>query len=434
MSNFSPCYNFKKDPLILNKALNVKFLLNERINEGKVKIIFSHKRKFSVKFDISINSSKDDSFFGLFLLAHSSKVKEIQIKEVNIPAFCVQSGGEKNRLVFTPKQSNFDIHTTISIHEKKISYVIGHLFNFNYFFENIINFIYDDWQIEISQSSQLSENDLRNCKREEIQINTHTIKISTVSSNEFSIREVNELIKGLNLFLSFYIGDWRSIVLPVGFDHDKKVIWQPYSYFRNSKKFPTYNWSLAYKDSLLCTLAPLFLRKYYDEQKWQKALHESIFWFISSNDLDRGMESGVILAQSALELLAFIYIVQDKKLLEKESFKKLTTSDKLRLFLRSLDIPIDIEESHKKLKDKIGNHNKWADLAHAITDIRNSFIHPEHSSKGNFYVLAFEAWKINLRLLELSILAICKYDGEYSNRETVTTHGQLEPVPWSQFN
>lgn len=428
MSNFAPYYNFKKDPLILNKSLKVKLLLNEQLTEGKVKILFSHKRKLSFNFDISINN--DDSFFGLFLLAHSSKVEEIRMKEVDIPAFCIQSGGERNKLVFTPRQSNFDIHTKILPHEKKISYVVGHLFNFNYFFEDTIRFTYQDWQIDISQSPDLYEKHLKKLKNEEIQINTHTIKISTVSSEEFSIKEVKELIKGLNLFLSFYVGDWRSIVLPVGFDQNKKVIWQPYSYFKNSKKYPSYNWSLSYKDSLLCNLAPLFLKKYYTDQKWEKTLHEAIFWFISANDLDRGIESGVILAQSALELLAFTYIVQDKKLLEKESFKKLTTSDKLRLFLRSLEIPIDIGESHRRLNSKVSNNYKWVDLAHAITDIRNSFIHPEHSAKGNFYELALEAWKISLHLLELSILAICKYESEYSNRETVKIRGQLEPVPW----
>ena len=193
--------------------------------------------------------------------------------------------------------------------------------------------------------------------------------------------------------------------MPVGFDETNKVIWKPYQYFRNSKRYPAYNWSSSFETSLLSILAPLFLKKYFEEPIWQDSLHEAIYWLIGSNDLDRGMESGVILAQSALELLSFTYVVKEKKLLDKEGFKKLTASDKLRLFLRTLNIPIEIENHHKKLKKKMKGQSKWSDLAHAITDIRNSFTHPENNSKGSLYDLSYETWKISLRLLELSILA-----------------------------
>ena len=150
MSNFQPYYIFDKDPLILNKSLNVKVLPEKLLKEStKVKILFHHKRKFNFNFDIRLDTQEEDLYLGLHLLAINSKIKAIQIKNVNIPSFCIRAGGSNNNLTLVPEKSCFDINTKISYDDKKLSCVVGHLFNFNYFYADI-KFEYGDWSIEIS--------------------------------------------------------------------------------------------------------------------------------------------------------------------------------------------------------------------------------------------------------------------------------------------
>jgi hypothetical protein len=73
----------------------------------------------------------------------------------------------------------------------------------------------------------------------------------------------------------------------------------------------------------------------------------------------------------------------------------------------------------------------WIDAPHAITEIRNSLIHPEHKRRGQFGKAFYPAWELSQWYLELALLRICEYSGTYSNR-TVSGKwiGTVEPVPW----
>ena len=61
--------------------------------------------------------------------------------------------------------------------------------------------------------------------------------------------------------------------------------------------------------------------------------------------------------------------------------------------------------------------SKWNDMPHAITDIRNSLVHPNEKTSlpnGSY----FEAWQLSTWLLDLAFLRLCGHDGSYSNRTT----------------
>ena len=70
---------------------------------------------------------------------------------------------------------------------------------------------------------------------------------------------------------------------------------------------------------------------------------------------------------------------------------------------------------------------------HALTEIRNTLVHPEHKKRGQFRKAYFEAWNLGLWYLEMSILAVCKYQGTYGNRLKSGRYiGQVEEVPWNK--
>jgi hypothetical protein len=53
----------------------------------------------------------------------------------------------------------------------------------------------------------------------------------------------------------------------------------------------------------------------------------------------------------------------------------------------------------------------WIDAPDAVTEIRNSLVHPEHKRRSQLERAYYDGWKLGLWYLELAILAICGYSG-----------------------
>lgn len=65
-----------------------------------------------------------------------------------------------------------------------------------------------------------------------------------------------------------------------------------------------------------------------------------------------------------------------------------------------------------------------------MTDIRNELVHPV--SKKQVADCFFDAWKLSLWYLELSVLALCGYDDAYTSRLTAKYVTESEKVPWGK--
>jgi hypothetical protein len=115
-----------------------------------------------------------------------------------------------------------------------------------------------------------------------------------------------------------------------------------------------------------------------------------------------------------------------------DGFKSLRASDKFRLLFSSLNLPLDIPVEAPELKQLSTNGpTNWLDTPYALTEIRNSLVHPEHKRRGQFTSAYYEAWNLGLWYLEMSLLAICGYRGTYANRLKQRSVGQVENVPWT---
>jgi len=169
----------------------------------------------------------------------------------------------------------------------------------------------------------------------------------------------------------------------------------------------------------------------WDDENWREALREIIYWYLNANYSPRGIDAGIILTQAAIERLSYEYAVKDKKLIEAKGFKDLRASDKFRLLFSSLDISIDIPTTVPELK-KLAKRFNWLDAPHAMTEVRNTLVHPEHKQRGQFRSAIYETWNLGLWYLELSLLRICGYSGTYSNRLVSEWVGQVEDVPWKK--
>jgi len=165
------------------------------------------------------------------------------------------------------------------------------------------------------------------------------------------------------------------------------------------------------------------------DEKWKSTFREVIYWYLNSNRY-REIDTGIILTQTAIERLSFDYVVKERRLLEAEGFKTLRASDKFRLLFSSLDIPIDIPQYSADIQLMAKQFN-WLDAPQALTEIRNSLVHPEHKRRGQFNDAEYDAWNLGLWYLELAILRLCDYTGTYHNRLLKNSRvGQVEDVPW----
>lgn len=258
---------------------------------------------------------------------------------------------------------------------------------------------------------------------------THVAKLERKDGKHFSGEEACEQRLLLTNFLSFTKGGGCSTVCEVGLDAAGEKTWETFASPRISN--PPYSWFNPFKASQAELLFPLFAKRWQQSEEWKGCLRSAIYWYVQANTSggSPGIDAAIILAQSALERLAHHHLVVDKKMISPEGLDRLKTSDRLRLLFSSLNLPVGIGAATPDIQ-KVASSFKWVDAPHAMTDIRNELVHPV--SKKQVADCFFDAWKLSLWYLELSVLALCGYDDTYTSRLTAKYVTESEKVPWGK--
>lgn len=320
----------------------------------------------------------------------------------------------------------------------QIRRVIFHLFNFQDIWniqENRVSTSFylnsDEWEITLDQTSQ-SQDNFKKMKSEGGCHLTHIGCIKRKDGMTFSGCIAADMLMMLRFFLSFSNGNWCEPICPVGFDQAGIRIWESWSSPRDYRHFSS-SWFDPHHSSQLQELFPGFADKWKD-MNWRETLRGIIYWYINANNGQPiATDAGIILTQAAIERLSYEYAVEAQRLVTDDGFKKLWASDEFRLLFSSLGIPLDIPEQTPMLK-KLAKDKKinWIDAPHALTEVRNSLVHPAHKVRHKIEPICYEAWNLGLWYLELSILRICGYSGKYSNRLVNDKWvGTIEDVPWN---
>lgn len=317
---------------------------------------------------------------------------------------------------------------------------IFHLFNFIDFRGGGLNAIaapagrhqavlqHAEWRVIIQSLGKTETADA--CKRIGVEggsFLTHVGKLERVDGNSFSAddSQVQRLL--LANFLSFVTGNKCWPVCGVGLDVDGGRAWETWCSPRSGRSVDS--WFDQFKTCQIEILFPLFARRWTQSDEWRDCLRAVIYWYVQVNTDGRstGIDAAIILAQAALERLAHHHLVVDRKMISHKGFDDLRVSDRMRLLFSSLGIPNVITATTPEIQ-KAAKGFKWADAPHALTDIRNELVHP--ISRKQVSACMLDGWRLSLWYLELSILAMCGYDGTYTNRLTAKYAGQSEDVPW----
>jgi hypothetical protein len=160
-----------------------------------------------------------------------------------------------------------------------------------------------------------------------------------------------------------------------------------------------------------------------------------IYWYLQANLAGRGnlgADSALILSQSTLEKLSWIYATQIRKAVSEEAYQpgKLRASDQIRLLATLMGLPHEIPATLASIKED-ANGNKFEDAFHAITIIRNQLVHSK--KKRELKPRAeFDAWNLSQWYVEMCLLRLMQYQGRYANRVRLNKWaGETELVPWA---
>ncbi|NJK30432.1 MAG: hypothetical protein HC790_06060 [Acaryochloridaceae cyanobacterium CSU_3_4] len=186
-------------------------------------------------------------------------------------------------------------------------------------------------------------------------------------------------------------------------------------------------------------------------REWSDLANIVLNGYLESNADGRFTEHSIVLTQVALEMIAWTLLVEKESVISKDGFDKLPASDKLRLLLSKLGIPIEIPPncydcqppySQRDASSLLPNLSQvakssqynWVDGPHALTELRNGIVHPKKLQKvlATNHEARFEARWLGLWYLELVLLALMNYQGCYANRLIFPRHeGTYDKVPWN---
>lgn len=406
MNKLKPCfkfYNCRRSMLIHKSEAEICINNNTYSGECDVRLEFvpsARIRIYGYFRDVQVDDARECFFDQAQISSFSINKKQID----GLKASC--NGDERLKtldITWIPRSEPINIVGNDSIQMK---YLIFHIFNFDGIKFGMRNsaerykkrmhavFHIDlnngDWDIEI-KSLASTDDTLNHLSEKGGYALTHLGGIKKNNEELFRGDDARECLRVMRYFLSFAKGGWCGPVCAVGFGESGERIWESWT-SPNESWTSYFSWYDYKKGPQLAQLFPGFMERWKDDE-WQRTLCEVIYWYINANKTFRGIDAGIILAQAAIERLSFEYVVMDKRLLEAKGFKELRASDKFRLLFSSLKIPLDLG-SFTPLLESHGKRCKWLDAPHALTEIRNSIVHPEHKRKGQLNKVHYEAWRL----------------------------------------
>ncbi|ORC32616.1 hypothetical protein B4O97_16260 [Marispirochaeta aestuarii] len=300
-----------------------------------------------------------------------------------------------------------------------------------------IEMTHEQWHIQITAHSKTKEWG-ETIKQTGGLAATHAGCIQKTNGEPMDWNEAQDIINCLHHFLSFARGHWQPIGNIRLLSNDDICLREKWGILRGSDPLSHNNsltwWSPHPQAHHLLDVFKGFWDLWID-LSWKEVLPEVIYWYLQANLAGRGhlsADSALILSQSTLEKLSWIYATQVKKAVSEEAFQpgKLRASDQIRLLATLMDLPHEIPDILGSIKEDV-NGQKFEDAFHAITIIRNQLVHSK--KKRELKPRAeFDAWNLSQWYVEMCLLRLMKYQGRYANR--VRMHkwaGETEAVPWA---
>ena len=264
---------------------------------------------------------------------------------------------------------------------------------------------------------------------------THVGTLERSDKKPFTTEEADDVLEALHWFLSFSRGFRTSPILLVGYDNSGEKVWEKCTYYTTSPWRSVHSWFADSQDSCsLSKLFPGFLNRW-RSTTWNQPIRFAIHWYLESIAQAGAVQGSIVLMQAAFEILAWTLLVEEKAIISQQEFKRLLAAEQLRRLLLQCGVPLEIPDSLTDLL-KASKELNWVDGAQALTEIRNAIVHPNPKKRQKYLNRPFpeqiDAYKLGLWYLELILLNLFEYKGDYFNRIANKKFYQenIEAVPW----
>lgn len=317
---------------------------------------------------------------------------------------------------------------------RELTDVLVHIPNFHDFFPSPATVSVDGWNVELERLPYIDEQFYGNLRESGGFALTHIGFLCRTDGQSFTVAEIQSILEPLRLYLWFCLGRRTGPILPCGFNTSDKPVWQEWASWNIDRFKASRNWFVSASSNWFSTSFPGFLNCWQIEES-RESLKFILHWYVESNQLAGGLEGGIILAQAALELLSWTILVQDKKILSDDGFSKLAATDKIRLLVGTIGIPLNIPTFLQDLSALAKGLN-WRDGPQAVGETRNALVHPNPDKRKKITqssrIVTYECWSLSLWYVELTLLWWFGYAGSYSNRliRGVFRGEEIQYVPW----
>lgn len=239
---------------------------------------------------------------------------------------------------------------------------------------------------------------------------THSCLIEDKSGELFKLEDVEHLVQSVEWLFTLISGNEVLTLSIHGFNRDgnlclEKIMPPAIKKIKNSY-YTWYENLLNYE-----SLGQLFLNliKKKENKLWNKALRVTLSLYVDTKTTML-LENKIVAIQEALEILAWTYMVEDKKIISRSKFNELNAKKRLKEFMGKLNISVEIKTP--KLEKKYDNQ---IDL---IVDYRNSISHPKKIHLDTHFEDVnnlYEVFKVSEKLLNNALLSILGYKSESVN-------------------
>ena len=256
---------------------------------------------------------------------------------------------------------------------------------------------------------------------------THAGQLARLDRNSFTREDASAILEDLGLVLSFVRGAWSIPFLRIGYDATGRWVWKEWEIYKQGEG-RALSWFDEFRpEGLGQVLRGLVKRR--QNAIWKMPLEIAVGWHCESSSGGGTVETALILQQAALELLASTLLVDQLNKFTANDFDwKVKAHEKVRSLLTELKVPTSIPNELDELQ-ALAKVQVWNDGPRAFTEMRNSVVHSSKlrrllaaSTKARLQARHLGAW-----YLEMSLLALCDYQGNYKNRLL----GNPARVPWA---
>ncbi len=235
------------------------------------------------------------------------------------------------------------------------------------------------------------------------------------------------------LLLSLIAGQEIGVGPVVGADAAGRVVWADWYAPRFHPEQSAWRWCPRHLVNQALPALATGLSSLGDDPALQQVVDRAGHHLLAANGPEV-LDVRIPVACSGLELLGWA-VLQRHQWLTRDGLGRLPASSRVRLLLQWAGIPIELPTQLGALAARRGRLSQ-PDVAgpELIFDVRNSLVHPpkriEEPEWPNHNELV-EAWQLATWYLELAVVRLLGYEGEYVSRLRLEGWiGDTELVPW----